>query len=347
MDKDRINALMNKASAISSSTIYYRLIALWVICESALGGIIHGLRLPISGLLVGSCAVICITLIASYVPTKGSILKATIIVAIFKMMLSPQSPPTAYIAVFFQGIIGELLFFNTRWRKLACILFAILALLESAVQRILILIIVYGKEVWKAVNDFINSLTHQTAITNYSLYFVGVYILLHLLTGLFIGFFTTNLPSAILKCKAEVNFDVTINNDTILSNQIYSSKKKKILNGSLLIVWIVLIFLYIQSIIPIGEPLLSSHVSIQIFIRSLLIILFWYFVLSPLLNICLKKWLAKQQNKSQKDIQQILLLLPAVKYIVQQSWQLSSSYKGIKRWKQFCKISLVYTLYYE
>jgi len=48
--------------------IYYRLIALWVLCEAMPGGIIHGFKIPVSGLIVGSCAVICICLIACYVP---------------------------------------------------------------------------------------------------------------------------------------------------------------------------------------------------------------------------------------------------------------------------------------
>ena len=36
--------------------VYYRLIALWIFCEAVLGGIIHGLKLPVSGLIVGSCS---------------------------------------------------------------------------------------------------------------------------------------------------------------------------------------------------------------------------------------------------------------------------------------------------
>src|SRR4030095_12568096 len=111
-------------------------IALWVLCEAMLGGIIHGFKIPISGLVVGSCAVICICLIAYYVPVKGSIIKATIIVAIFKMMLSPQAPLPAYIAVFFQGLMGELLFWKKRYYRLCCLLLGVIALLESGLQRI-------------------------------------------------------------------------------------------------------------------------------------------------------------------------------------------------------------------
>ncbi|HEY6503012.1 MAG TPA: hypothetical protein VIZ28_03470, partial [Chitinophagaceae bacterium] len=102
---------MEKEKIVSANpVIYYRLIALWVLNEAMLGGIIHGLKIPVSGLIVGGAAVICICLIAWYVPKKGAIIKATIIVAIFKMMLSPQAPPPAYMAVFFQGLMGELLF---------------------------------------------------------------------------------------------------------------------------------------------------------------------------------------------------------------------------------------------
>src|SRR6476661_2396295 len=103
---------MENVGAAGNTQLYQRLIALWVICEALLGGIIHGFRIPISGLVVGSSAVICICLIAYHVPARGAILKATLIVAIFKMMLSPHSPLPAYFAVFFQGLLGELIFYN-------------------------------------------------------------------------------------------------------------------------------------------------------------------------------------------------------------------------------------------
>src|SRR4029078_9591220 len=141
-----------------NSLIYYRLITLWVLNEAMLGGIIHGLKIPVSGLVVGSCAVVCISLIGWYVPRKGAIIKATIIVAVFKMMLSPHSPPPAYIAVFFQGLLGELLFWRKRCFTLSCVLLAVLALVESALQRILVLTLIYGNDLWKVINDFIRNL---------------------------------------------------------------------------------------------------------------------------------------------------------------------------------------------
>src|ERR1700741_1919680 len=173
---------VSKTNIVSiNRSIYYRLVALWGLCEAMLGGIIHGLKIPISGLVVGSCAILCICLIAFYVPVKGVIIKATIIVAIFKMMLSPQAPPPAYIAVFFQGLLGELLFWNKRYYAVSCMILAVLGLLESGLQRILVLTIVYGNDLWTVINNFINGLTKQKVPTNYSLLIGGGYVLLHLI----------------------------------------------------------------------------------------------------------------------------------------------------------------------
>ena len=124
-----------------------------------LGGIIHGLRIPLSGLIVGSLAVIFIALMANYVPEKGSIFKATWIVAIFKMMLSPEAPLAAYIAVFFQGFMGEVIFYQRKNFRLSCMILAVITLLESGMQRIVVLTVIYGSDLWQAVNTFINSVT--------------------------------------------------------------------------------------------------------------------------------------------------------------------------------------------
>src|ERR1700741_38442 len=146
---------MDQTVETPRSLIYYRLIALWALCEAMLGAIIFTFRIPVSGLVIGSCAVVCISLIAWYVPAKGAIIKATLIVAIFKMMLSPQAPPPAYIAVFFQGLMGELLFWNRKYFRLFCVILALLAMVESAFQRVVSITIIYGNDFWTAVNGFL------------------------------------------------------------------------------------------------------------------------------------------------------------------------------------------------
>ena len=325
--------------------IYYRLIALWVVCESVIGGIIHGFKLPFSGLIVGSSAVVCISLIAFYVPVKGAILKATIIVAIFKMTLSPQTPPTAYIAVFFQGMMGQILFYNLRHYKLSCMLLGVFALVESALQRIIVLTLLYGATFWKAINEFISKLTNQKQITNYSLLITGGYILLHVFFGLLVGSFAARLVKRSEKWKMLHNdFIIHFHDDidtTAPEKKTSSKKKVKIF---FIFIWIALIILFLQSFLHIGKPIIPLQVSLQIILRSLLIILTWHFLVSPLLIRWMRKWLSAQHSKFNNDINNILIILPSTKYIFLKSWKFSSIAKGWKRIPFFCKILLLNTL---
>jgi len=326
-----------------NKAIYYRLIALWVLCEAMLGGIIHGFKIPVSGLVVGSCAIVCICLIAWYVPVKGAIIKATIIVAIFKMMLSPQAPPPAYIAVFFQGLLGELLFWNKRFFRLSCILLAVLGLLESGLQRILMLTIVYGNDLWTVVNNFFNGLTKQKETTNYSLLIGGGYVLLHLITGIVVGWWTSLLPQRITKWRAEKKYIIIPDNiNTTLPPA--ERKKRKRLKKGLFIIWIVLIVLYVQSYFKIGPPLLPTHISLKILLRSLIIVLGWMFIIGPLLTQLLHNWLQKRKAKSQEEVKEVLQLLPATQQLIVQSWKQSGQYKGLKRIINWSKIVLVNAL---
>jgi hypothetical protein len=45
-------------------SVYLRLLAIWVLAESFLGGLPHGLKLPVNGLLVAGSAMLCIMLIS-------------------------------------------------------------------------------------------------------------------------------------------------------------------------------------------------------------------------------------------------------------------------------------------
>lgn len=326
--------------------IYYRLIALWVVCEAFIGGIIHGLKLPVSGLIVGSSAALCICMIAYYVPKKGVILKATIMVIICKMMLSPQSSPLAYVAVLFQGLMGEVFLLNKKYFKTACLFFCIITLLESGVQHILITTIIYGKNLWIVVDDFINRLIRRQAPVNYSLFIIGIYILLHFIIGIVIGLGAYRIVKLSEQWKIlHKDYIITIPLEDIQVMEFtqFSLRKKRRRLG-LFSIWIILIILYIQSLLHIGSPILPSQVVLQILFRSFLIILSWYFLITPLAMILLKNWFKKQQNKSRSDLAEVTMLIPSTKYIVQQSWLMSNQSKGWKRLKQCCKIVLMNTL---
>jgi hypothetical protein len=334
---------MNPPASSTSSFIYYRLIALWVLCEALLGSIIFTFKIPVSGLVIGSCAVVCISLLAWYVPAKGAIIKATLMVAIFKMMLSPQAPPPAYIAVFFQGLMGELLFWNRKYFRLFCVVLALLAMVESAFQRVVSITILYGNDFWTAVNGFLKKLTGSEQVTDYSFFIIFWYVLLHIIAGVLVGVWAGFLPQRIqLMGALQKKYSVETDNTTI---SIPKKKRKKNFRQVLFVTWILLLAIYIQSFFKIGTALLPSAMILRILIRSVIIVLTWYFLISPVLKQLLHKWLQRKKQQSAEQVQQVLNLLPSTQGLVNRSWQLAAEKKGWKRITLCCKIILANTFY--
>ncbi|RYD78783.1 MAG: hypothetical protein EOP53_10670 [Sphingobacteriales bacterium] len=329
---------------IHTRELFYRITALWVICEAFAGGIMHGIKIPFSGLMVSSLAVFCIILLAWYIPSKTAIFKATLIVAIFKLMLSPHAPPTAYIAVFFQGLMGQL-FLNKSYFGLSAIIVAVLSLVESAIQRILVLVVLYGNDFWKAVNEFIAKVTGDKTINNYSLLLAGGYIFIHAIVGIFVGYYAAKLVTSSGRWKSELkNYiikDNTYNNEPLITRP---KKKKKKLKIIFLITWLLLLAFYLQSQFDAANAFLPKDKVVQILVRSALIIIAWYLFVSPLMTMLIKKALIKRQQNNKEDMNATMQLLPEIKMIFQQSWQLSAAEKSFNRLKffpvDFCFIDL-------
>ena len=127
-----------------------RIITAWALSEAALGGILHALRLPFTGLFVGGMAVVFIILLARFDSRRYGILRATLLVMIVKLLVSPHAPINAYLAIAFQGLTGTLLFRFIKNIRVASLLLGILCLLQSSLQKLLIITLVFGMNFWKA-----------------------------------------------------------------------------------------------------------------------------------------------------------------------------------------------------
>ncbi len=326
---------------VHKTELFYRITALWVICEAFAGGIMHGIKVPFSGLMVSSLAVFCIILLAWYMPSKTAILKATLIVAIFKLMLSPHAPPTAYIAVFFQGLMGQLLL-NKNYFTATAILVAVLSLVESAIQRILVLVVLYGNDFWKAVNEFIAKVTGDKTINNYSMMLAVGYIAVHAIVGIFVGYYASKLVSNSGRWKTELKgYLITHNNYSNEPLIARAKKKKRKLKIIFLVTWLLLLAFYLQSQFDATNAFLPKTKVVQILTRSALIILAWYLFISPLMKMIIKRALIKKQQNNKADMNATMQLLPEIKMIFQQCWQISAHKKGLSRLKLFIKILLV------
>ena len=334
---------MTPANTTFHDQVFYRITALWVICEAFAGGIMHGIKLPFTGLIISSLAITCIILIAWHVPFKGAILKATIIVAVCKLMLSPHSPPTAYIAVFFQGLMGQLFLKNRQYFTAAAIIVSVLSLVESAVQRILVLIIVYGNGFWKAVDQYIHKLTGENSISNYSVLIAVSYIAIHALIGIFTGMYASRLARR--SAEWRTLFPQLIIHDKFTETTTPIKQKKKFrIKWILAACWVALLLAYLHAWIFPSQSVLPANEVAGILLRSLLIVLSWILIVSPLLMKLLQSILKEKEARNKASIQAVMHLLPQTKYIFSRSWQLSSSETGFERIKLFTKALLINTI---
>jgi hypothetical protein len=156
----------------------------------------HALHIPFTSLLVGGMAVIIICLIAEFSEHNyKAILKSAAIVLVVKAMSGPFTPVTAYIAVSFQALLGYALFSLLGVNFISIILLSTIAMLESAIQKLIVLTLFFGQSLWKAMNNILAFAGSQLGhiISNETYWVMAFCLFIYLLGGIFIALlsFTT------------------------------------------------------------------------------------------------------------------------------------------------------------
>ena len=339
-----------KSKEFYKTNITLRITALWAFSEAFMGGILHGLKIPFAGLVLAFVASVCITLIALGNNKKGEILKATLLVIVVKFILSPLTPPMAYVAVLIQGTIGELLFLNRKVLKPAAFILTLFSLLYSAFQHLLILTIIFGKGFWQAIDIFLNKIT-QTFIKNsvqYSLYFVAIYVGCYLVAGIAGGLLNVKIIRSVQSGNQTIALLQQVNSLPIPGEDIFTNKKtvkrKKsfaLIFGGLMLLLLILSYL---SYFNIG---FAKYQIPQLIVRGIIIILVWNYFITPLLRLQIQKWVTKYKQKNGSTLQQVITLLPGIKIILQQSWQISQQQKKWLRFKSFINNTVLLIVHHE
>lgn len=313
-------------SAEQRSLALQRLTALWAFNESGLGGILHAFQLPFTGLLVGGLAVVLICFITSFSKRPyQQIFQSLWIVLVVKALVSPHSPPMAYIAVSFQAIIGFVLFNIMGVNFLSILLVSVLAMLESALQKLITLTLFFGQSFWKAFDSLVNYAASQFYINanHVSQWIVGIYLLVYFLGGIIIAWVSYHLLH---------NFDVNFNpNITPLlpypDTKIAESKPKKKNNFTRQIGGLLVILIGIAAVLFFFAP--NSKVAWINVLKSLswtlCALVLWYGIISPLF-IKLAGRIAKQQKN--KAVSDIISFLPILRQLSWAIWQQSKAHKG-------------------
>ena len=321
-------------SAVATPSVV-RLTALWALVESGLGGILHAFHLPVTGVVVGGTAVVLITLIAHFADHPRRILRATLLVLIVKALVSPHSPLGAYVAVAFQGVIGWAIYSLLRPSLVTTSLFAVVALLESALQKVLMLTLFFGAPLWQAVDQWGNWVQQQffaaSLVDSLATVLLVAYIALHILAGLLIGWIAYRLPAEIAREQAQLsqmNFFEFSDRPT-LSRKRRSGRRWWLIVGLLLTG----VVLYLLTLSDADSPLSLAGFYL---LRTVLVLGVWYVWLAPTLTRLVRRWLLRRQGQYGHQVDTLLAWLPVFKRMTHQQYrQLSQNHRGwalYRRW---------------
>jgi len=351
MEKARINTLSENITSNDSRFLSIeRITALWALSEAALGGILHAFNFPLTGLVMNSSAIIFIVLIAHYASHKGAIVRATLIVLIVKGMVSPHTPVNAYLAVSFQGILGELLFRSKKYFTLSALLLGTVTLMQSGTQKIIALTVVFGHTLWESINIFGNFILQKFNLAgaqpyDISLGIIASYLSLHLITGIAVGIVAARIPFWLSNEMTSFKEKFIIHNIPESIQLKVQNKRKSWLrrpSGIAIIILAALVVL-LSYMYPQITAQQGSRAIIMV-VRSIFIMVLWYTLIGPKLLLLFKKILNKKRNQYVDQVKSTLQIIPPLRLIIYQTWNAAKIYKRFKRIKTFIVLTLISTL---
>ncbi len=318
-----------------------RLTALWAFAESGLGGVLHALQIPFTGLVVGGLAVIIITLIARLSNNIfKQIFKSLIVVLIVKIAISPYTPFPAYIAVSFQAIIGAILYSLMNVNFITVLLLSLLAMIESAIQKLLVLTLFFGKSLWNAINgftDFVTKQMHYRSVNGTNIV-IAIYLAIYIVGGVFVAILAMRTIHNFSNQKVMPFIEIE---DSV--NAISKTKKRKkqlfFIFGMLCLISLSLLFLSNNNI--------NQYVSLlKIFCWTITIIFLWYWVITPLFTRFILFLLKKNTIKYSRDVEEVISVLPDLRKISIAAWQSAKFKKGFAKVTEFLSNLIQWSLIY-
>lgn len=325
----------------------HRLTALWAFSEAGLGGFLHAFKSPFTGLILGSISICLISLICHYSADKWKdLMKALSIVLLIKILVSPHAMITAYFAVAFQGILGALLYQLLGINSLSVALLSILGMIESALQKVVSLTIIFGKSIWEAIDGLGDWIGRNFSIflpVDSSIVIIGSYVFIYFIFGVILTVFILRLLANVRLGLDDKRFQIELKALAEKEEALEKNGKRKRVK---------FIFIVVSLALVIGLSLVGLNESpwysaFYILLRAALILLIWFGFIAPLLMKLMRKYLLKKQSSLGKEVNQTLSIFPYLKQIAKLSWNQAAEKKGISRFQSFFFNCLMYTLHFK
>ncbi|MEX0968696.1 MAG: hypothetical protein WD077_15800 [Bacteroidia bacterium] len=332
-------------STLQSSKAVNRITVLWAITECGLGGFFHALKTPFTGLIVGGLAVIYISLIAWHSQQKMRDLgRALLFVLVIKFSVSPHSPPGAYLAVSMQAGFGMLFFGILPSYRVAAVFTALFSMVSSAAQKIIILTLLYGMSIWKAIDQFMIQVTEKMHFVkipeevSVSFWLVVLYTGTYALGGIAIGLLAGSLPTILQREQEKLE---SISNRFVFTIPLKTGGKKKKKNYG-----ITLVFILLTAFVVLFEYIyFSAEAAIFQLLRTLLIIFAWFYLLNPLIKYLLRNFFESKKETYNEQVSNVQDMIPKMSAFARFAWKESKNMNNKFRLLNFVHLFIYFGIY--
>ena len=302
----------------------------------------HALHLPLTGIFVGGAAVVIIALIAWYGKFSfRQVMQATLLVMLVKFAASPQSPPQAYVAVGFQGLAGAILYRLILNFTIASVLFGVIAMLESAVQKLIFMTLIYGRSLWEALDKFFDAIVKDFSLSasfSFSYWIISAYVGIYLLWGLLLGTWIARLPRKIDAHALGISDQFREFQNTGGDQPPAKGKRHK--NK---VIPILLMLFFIAGVFLLQGRMGKAEYVILRTVAALLLI---FGIINPLVRRAMQAWLDRSTSKHKESLQSVLDLQPELGSFIRPAYRMAAlKHSGLKRYSAFLFILIAATLH--
>ena len=315
-----------------------RLTALWALNEAGLGGLIHALRVPFTGIVVGSTAVVLISLIAFFAerPAKA-LLKATVVVLLVKAAASPHTPLPAYASVAFQGLAGTTVFGLLPSIRLGALLLGLLALWQGAVQKLLVMSILYGRSLWESVDavgrwilERMGGGASGVSPTGWFLFFyLGYYTVAGLATGWLAGTIPAEIARGLNEPVAEEEGPAELIPGPLVTGGRKRWWQRTPFKAGLVLVALLAASVWLQP----GSAGWAK--GLRVVVRALTVLSVWMLIIRPLGLALFRRFRRRKESFYGQDVAQALGQFPGLRRTAGLAWRHSRNARGFQRWRKF------------
>ncbi|HRI01731.1 MAG TPA: hypothetical protein PK006_11820 [Saprospiraceae bacterium] len=316
--------------------IVFRLTAFWAFSECVLGGLLHSVKFPFSGLFLTGISVLCILFILIESGGRSSqLLSSLFLVLLLKIILSPQASPTALMAVGFQASFTFIIFSLIRNLVAVASISMLCCFIESAFQKLILLYLFGGNNLIQAIDEFVLKIPKYFDLFGTiqgSSVLVAFYLLVYIFSSVvFIHYFFR-----IYKRWTSVKSDLLVLDELNIVESVGGESKKE---RSYKLKWILLIV----GLVLFALPQMRQFFPVWLF-RFYLFIIIWMWIVIPIFNFIIKRRMANVSSRNSELIARTLALFPFFKNVFTFLWRKNESYKLFTRFLITLEMSFIYSV---